>query len=86
MDMWGPFIDSTLAHVPNAERKMAFDKFHVAQHLGDAVDKVCRSEHKVLMAAEGDSLLTKSRYLWLQHPDNITDKSWGASKSSSPPT
>ncbi|MDZ7790306.1 MAG: transposase [Xanthomonadales bacterium] len=27
MDMWGPFIDSTLAHVPGAERKIAFDRF-----------------------------------------------------------
>jgi transposase len=80
MDMWGPFIHSTLAHVPHAERKIAFDKFHVAQHLGDAVDKVRRIEHKALLAAEGGSLLTKSRYLWLQHPDNMTDKSWGRLK------
>ena len=40
MDMWGPFIDSTLAHVPGAEHKIAFDKFHVAKQLGDAVDQV----------------------------------------------
>lgn len=76
MDMWGPFIDSTLTHVPGAAHKIAFDKFHVAQHLGDAVDKVRRSEHKALLAGEGGSVLTKSRYLWLQHPDNMTDKSW----------
>ena len=80
MDMWGPFIDSTLAHVPGAEHKIAFDKFHVAKHLGDAVDKVRRAEHKALLAGEGDSILTKSRYLWLQHPDNMTDKSWGRLK------
>lgn len=76
MDMWAPFIDSTLAHVPGAEHKIAFDKFHVAKHLGDAVDKVRRSEHKTLLATEGESVLSKSRYLWLQHPDNMTDKSW----------
>ena len=81
MDMWGPFIDSTLAHVPGAEHKIAFDKFHVAKHLGDAVDKVRRAEHKALLADEGDSVLTKSRYLWLQHPDNMTDKSWGRLKA-----
>ena len=35
---WGrPYIDSTLRHVPEAQRKIAFDKFPVAQHLGDAV-------------------------------------------------
>ena len=76
MDMWGAYVDSTLAHVPGAEAKIAFDKFHIAQHLGDAVDKVRRAEHKALLAAEGESLLTKSRYLWLQHPDGMTNKSW----------
>ncbi len=69
-----------MAHVPGADNKIAFDKFHVAQHLGDAVDKVRRSEHKALLADQGGSLLTKSRYLWLQHPDNMTDKSWGCLK------
>ena len=76
MDMWGPFIESTAAHVLNAGDKIAFDKFHVAKHLGDAVDKVRRAEHKALLAAEGESILTKSRYLWLQHPDRMSDKSW----------
>ncbi|QKK01671.1 MAG: ISL3 family transposase [Pseudomonadota bacterium] len=76
MDMWRPFIDSTLAHVPGAVHKIAFDKFHVAMHLGDAVDKVRRAEHKALLA-EGESVLIKSRYLWLQHPDNMTDNNWG---------
>lgn len=80
MDMWRPFIDSTLAHVPGAAHKIAFDKFHVAMHLGDAVDKVRRAEHKALLA-EGESVLIKSRYLWLQHPDNMTDKTWGRLKA-----
>ena len=40
MDMWAPYIASTRAHVPEAERKIVFDKFHVAKHLGDAVDQV----------------------------------------------
>lgn len=76
MDMWRPYIDSTLRHVPEAQSKIAFDKFHVAQHLGDAVDKVRRAEHKALLAAEGESLLTRSRYLWLRHPDRMNTKSW----------
>jgi transposase len=64
------------AHVPDAWTKIAFDKFHVAQHLGDAVDRVRRTEHKALQAALGESPLTKTRYLWLQHPDRMTDKAW----------
>ena len=75
MDMWGPYIASTRAHVPDAEHKIAFDKFHVAQHLGDAVDKVRRAEHKQLRR-EGDQRLTGTRYLWLRHPQTIKDHDW----------
>ena len=34
MDMWDPYINSVRAHVPEADGKIVFDKFHVAQHLG----------------------------------------------------
>lgn len=46
MDMRGCYIDSTLAHVPSVKGKSALDKVHVAQHLGNAPDKVRRAEHK----------------------------------------
>jgi len=68
MDMWEAYIGSTRRHVPDAERKIVFDKFHVAQHLGDAVDRVRRTENRELRA-EGDARLVGSRYLWLQHPN-----------------
>ena len=42
MDMWPAFINATLEMVPGAESKIAFDKFHVAKYLGEAVDKVRR--------------------------------------------
>jgi len=76
MDMWPAYIHSTAAHVPDAWTKIAFDKFHVAKHLGDAVDLVRRAEHKALKATTGDSVLTSTKYLWLQHPDRMTDKAW----------
>ncbi len=31
MDMWQPYIASTLEHVPEASKKIAFDKFHVTE-------------------------------------------------------
>jgi len=40
MDMWPPYMQATEAHVPEASDKIAFDKFPVAQHLGEAVDKM----------------------------------------------
>ena len=66
-----PYIRATRAWVPDAERKIAFDRFHVAQHLGLAVDQVRRREHKALKAAE-DASLTRTRYLWLQNPQRMS--------------
>ena len=77
MDMHQPYIRSTLDHVPNAEQKIAFDKFHVAKHLGDAVDKVRRGEHKDLKEA-GDDTLKGTKYVWLQNPENMKAKTAAA--------
>ena len=45
MDMWKPFRKSTLKpeHAPQAA--ILFDKFHVLRHLGEALDKVRKSEY-----------------------------------------
>jgi transposase len=67
MDMWDPYINSTLNHLPEAQRKIVFDKFHIAKHLSEAVDLVRRRENKQLRAA-GDDRLTGTRYDWLRHP------------------
>lgn len=71
MDMWQAYIRAVEDHIPGAERKIVFDKFHVAQHLADAVDKVRRSENRTL-AELGDDRLKRSKYLWLQNPDSIS--------------
>jgi transposase len=73
MDMWSAFINATLQCVPEAESKIAFDKFHVAKYLGEAVDKVRREEHKLLMA-QGDEELKGSKHDWLYNPKNMTLK------------
>lgn len=46
MDMWDPYVSSVRAHLPGAEGKIVFDKFHMAKHLGEAVDQVRRKENK----------------------------------------
>jgi transposase len=71
MDMWAPYIQATRAWVPDAEHKIAFDRFHVAQHLNFAVDQVRRREHRALTAA-GDDALTRTRFLWLQNPRHMS--------------
>lgn len=47
---------------------MCFDRFHVAKHLGDAVNEVRKDEHRGLLA-EGDGRLKRTRFLWLMGPD-----------------
>lgn len=73
MDMWDPYIESVGEHVPEADGKIVFDKFHVAQHLGDAVDQVRRKENKTLKAA-GDDRLAGTRYDWLRNPAAMEPK------------
>lgn len=70
MDMWAGYIASTRKHLSMADEKIVFDKFHIMKHLGDAVDKVRRQEHRTLRA-NGDDRLAKTRYLWLTHPERL---------------
>jgi transposase len=67
MDMWDPYVDSVREHLSEADKKIVFDKFHIAKHLGEGVDRVRRREHKRLKA-EGDERLTGTKYDWLRNP------------------
>lgn len=71
MDMWEPYVQSTKAHLDEAETKIVFDKFHIVQHLHTAVDQVRRAEHRVLKQT-GDTRLTGTKYLWLLRPKHMT--------------
>jgi len=75
MDMWEPYENSVRAHLPDAADKIVYDKFHVAKHLGEGVDKVRRSENRQLREA-GDERLVGTRYDWLRHPDSFEDSQW----------
>lgn len=69
MDMWRPFADAVTSELPGAE--IAHDPFHIAKYLGTAVDDTRKAEHARLVK-EGKSPLTKSKYLWLKNPRNLT--------------
>lgn len=75
MDMWPAYMNATRAYVPDAEKKIAFDKFHVAKHLGDAVNKVRHQEHKILLS-KGKEDLTKTKHLWLMNPEKMDEDRW----------
>lgn len=75
MDMWDPYENSIRQHLPEADEKIVYDKFHVAKHLGEAVDRVRRAENKQLRE-EDDNQLVGTKYQWLRNPDNFTDEQW----------
>jgi len=75
MDMWEAYENSVREHVPGAQDKIAFDKFHMAKHLNEAVDRVHKAEHKVLKA-QGDERLTGIKYKWLRSQKNFSDEQW----------
>jgi len=70
MDMSKAYISSTRKHVPDADKKIAFDRFHVAKVIGDALDKVRREEHRALLAV-GDRTLTGTKHLLLRRGDAL---------------
>lgn len=65
MDMWEAFISATRECIPDADEKIAFDKFHIAKYLGEAVDKVRRAENRELVA-QGDRSLVGTKWAWLR--------------------
>ncbi|GFP30684.1 ISL3 family transposase [Candidatus Hakubella thermalkaliphila] len=70
MDMWEAYIESTLDHVPGAEDKIVFDRFHILSHMAEAVDTVRKQEHQ-LLKKQGDETLKGTKYLWLYGQENI---------------
>lgn len=73
MDMAASYIAAARAHIPDAEKKICFDRFHVAQLLSKRVDQVRRSEHRALLG-QGEKTLSKTKYLWLTNPENMSDR------------
>ena len=63
------------AKIPGADGKIAFDKFHVASHLGRAVNDVRLQEHRTL-TAQGDKTLKGTKHVWLQNPKNMKPERW----------
>ncbi len=73
MDMWEPYIQATRARVPEATEKIVVDRFHIMGHVGEAVDRVRKQEHRELMASD-DETLKGSKYLWLYSQENVPER------------
>jgi len=72
MDMWKPFRKSTKAKAPQAA--ILFDKFHVIRHLGEALDKIRKSEYKRVTGAK-KKFIKGQKYVLLSHKENLTAES-----------
>lgn len=72
MDMWEPYVLATHACVPEAEKKIVFDKYHAVRTVTEAVDKVRRQEHKALQAQD-DARLKGTKHLWLWNEENVPE-------------
>ena len=70
MDMWEPYVQSTLAQVPGAAGKIVHDPFHLVKSMNEAVNEVRKGEHRRLQA-QGDDILKHTRQLWLYGLENV---------------
>ncbi len=73
MDMWPAYIGATRKWIPDAERKIVFDRFHVMGHMEKAVDTVRKRENRELMK-EGDERLKGTKWMWLYSGENLPDR------------
>ena len=71
MDMWKPFRHSTQAHAPNAA--ILFDKFHILNHLGEALDKV-RKEEYTRLTGDKRKFIKGQKYVLLSNRENLTSE------------
>lgn len=69
MDMWKPFRKVTQAHAPHAA--ILFDKFHVMRHLGEALDKVRKSEYARL-SGKDRRFIKGQKFTLLSNRENLT--------------
>lgn len=72
MDMCAAYIRSAKEHVLGADSNIAFDRFHVARAINEAVNEVRKREHQEL-SAQDDPTLTRTKYVWLKNPENHSE-------------
>jgi len=70
MDMWEPFARATARLAPQAA--ILYDKFHVIQHLNDALDEVRRSEYARLTSDAERQFIKGQRYTLLSRRAHLS--------------
>jgi transposase len=70
-DMWKPYLKIIALRATNALNIL--DRFHVAQKLSKAIDKVRAEETRELLRKGKNAVLKHSRWCLLKNPANLTD-------------
>ena len=71
MDMWKAFRTSTLKEGNAPQAAILYDKFHVLNHLSDALDKVRKGEYARL-SGKDRRFIKGQKYTLLAHWENLT--------------
>ena len=71
IDMSAPYKKAIREHLPHAD--IVHDKFHIAQHLNQAVDLTRRKENKELIK-DGDESLKGTKYQWLRKEIGLSEE------------
>jgi transposase len=70
-DMWKPYLKVIAKKASAAVHVL--DRFHIMRHFSKALDEVRAGEAKALKAKGLEPVLTKTRWLLLKRPENLTD-------------
>jgi transposase len=73
MDMWEPYVQATLAALPQAPGKIVFDRFHIMKQMNEAVNKVRLIEHRQLIGV-GSQTLKGTKHWWLYAEENVPER------------
>jgi transposase len=71
-DMWKPYLRVIAKKAAQAVHVL--DRFHIAQHMNQAIDKVRAQETRELETKGLTPVLTHSRWCLLKRPENLTAK------------
>lgn len=78
-DMWKPYLKVIAKKIPNALNIL--DRFHIMKKFSVALDKVRSTEAGKLLREGKEPVLTKTKWLLLKRPENLTDKQKGHLKN-----
>jgi transposase len=71
-DLWKPYLKVVAKKAGHAIHVL--DRFHIMGHFGKAIDEVRAQEARELKAHGQEPVLTKTRWLLLKRPENLTEK------------